>query len=36
MRVIPTRIHGVLDYLMGIVLIAAPWVLDFADGGPEQ
>jgi hypothetical protein len=36
MRVIPTRIHGVIDYLMGIVLIAAPWVLGFADGGPEQ
>src|SRR5688572_26003589 len=36
MRVIPTRVHGVIDYLMGIVLIAAPWVLDFADGGPEQ
>jgi hypothetical protein len=36
MRIIPTRIHGVLDYLMGVVLIAAPWLLDFADGGPEQ
>jgi hypothetical protein len=36
MRVIPTRVHGVIDYVMGLVLIAAPWVLDFADGGPEQ
>ena len=36
MRVIPTRIHGYLDYLMGVVLIAAPWILDFDDGGPEQ
>lgn len=36
MRIIPTRIHGILDYLLGIVLIAAPWVLDFADGGAEQ
>ena len=35
MRIIPTRVHGVLDYLMGVVLIAAPWVLGFADGGPE-
>jgi hypothetical protein len=24
MRVIPTRIHGVLDYLVGVLLIAAP------------
>lgn len=31
MRFISTRVHGVLDYLMGIVLIAAPWMLGFAD-----
>lgn len=36
MRVIPTRIHGVIDYLMGAILIAAPWILGFADGGAEQ
>ena len=35
MRIIPTRIHGVIDYLMGVVLIAAPWVLGFAEGGAE-
>ncbi len=33
---IPTRVHGVLDYLMGVLLIAAPWLLGFATGGPEQ
>lgn len=33
---IPTRIHGVLDYVMGALLIAAPWLLGFANGGPEQ
>ena len=33
MRFIPTRIHGVLDYLVGIVLIIAPWVLGFGDEG---
>lgn len=32
---IPTRIHGVLDYLIGAVLIAAPWIFGFANAGPE-
>ncbi|MCG6116119.1 MAG: SPW repeat protein [Mesorhizobium sp.] len=32
MRFIPTKIHGVLDYLTGIILILAPWLLGFADG----
>jgi hypothetical protein len=36
MRVIPTRTHGILDYLLGAILIVAPWLLGFADGGPEQ
>lgn len=35
MRFIPTKVHGVLDYLMGILLIAAPWLFDFARGGAE-
>lgn len=33
MRVIPTRIHGILDYLMGALLIVAPWLFGFADEG---
>ena len=36
MRVIPTRVHGILDYLMGLVLIASPWIFGFADGGARQ
>lgn len=32
---LPTRIHGVLDYLLGAALIAAPWLLGFAAGGAE-
>lgn len=36
MRFIPTRVHGILDYSMGLILIAAPWILDFADGGAKQ
>jgi hypothetical protein len=35
MRFISTRFHGVLDYLVGILLIAAPWLFDFAQGGAE-
>lgn len=35
MRFIPTRIHGYIDYLMGVLLIAAPWLLGFAAGGAE-
>lgn len=31
MRLIPTKIHGVLDYLSGALLIASPWLFDFAD-----
>jgi hypothetical protein len=30
-RVIPTNVHGVLDYVVGIALIAAPWIFGFAD-----
>lgn len=29
-RFIPTSVHGVLDYLVGIALIAAPWLFGFA------
>ena len=31
MRVLPTRIHGVVDYLWGLTLLAVPWALGFAD-----
>ena len=36
MRFVPTRIHGIVDWLMGSLLIAAPWLLGFARGGPES
>lgn len=35
MRFLSTRVHGYMDYLMGALLIAAPWLLDFDRGGAE-
>lgn len=35
MRVINTRMHGYMDYIMGILLIASPWIFDFYAGGAE-
>ncbi|WP_207423367.1 SPW repeat protein [Desertivirga brevis] len=31
MRFISRKAHAVLDYMAGIILIAAPWILGFAD-----
>ncbi len=36
MRFIPTRVHGAIDYLTGFALLAAPFVLGFANGGAAQ
>jgi hypothetical protein len=33
MRFIPTRLHAPLDYIVGVVLIAAPWIFQFSDIG---
>ena len=33
MRFIPTRYHAPLDYIVGAVLIAAPWIFQFSDVG---
>ncbi len=35
MRIIPTRVHGLLDYSMGALLIVAPWLFGFNRGGAE-
>lgn len=35
MRIIPTRIHGMLDYLSGLLVAASPWIFGFADGGAK-
>ena len=31
MRFIPTRFHGILDYIVGPLLIASPWLLGFSE-----
>jgi drug/metabolite transporter (DMT)-like permease len=31
MRFIPTKLHGFLDYIVGVALIAAPWIFQFSD-----
>ncbi|GGG26855.1 hypothetical protein GCM10010964_13450 [Caldovatus sediminis] len=36
MRFVTTRTHGVIDYVIGVVLILAPWLLGFANGGAAQ
>jgi hypothetical protein len=35
MKLLSTRAHGIMDYLVGALLIAAPFVLDFDRGGAE-
>jgi hypothetical protein len=35
MRFIPTKIHGILDYLVAIVLMSAPWLFNFDRGEAE-
>jgi hypothetical protein len=35
MKIISTKVHGVLDYMMGILLVASPWIFGFADNGMQ-
>lgn len=35
MRFIGTKAHGYMDYLVGLLLIAAPWLFNFDRGGAE-
>jgi hypothetical protein len=36
MRIISTRVHGIMDYAMGVLLLASPYLFDFATGGIKQ
>jgi hypothetical protein len=33
---IPRNVHGVLDYIVGLLLAASPWLFGFADGTAAQ
>jgi len=33
MRFIPTKFHAPLDYIVGAVLIAGPWLFQYSDSG---
>jgi len=35
MRFVPTRIHGIADWLLGALLIALPWILGLDRSGAE-
>lgn len=35
MKIISTKVHGVLDYMMGVFLIASPWIFGFAYTGMQ-
>lgn len=35
MRFIPTRVHGILDWLLGAVLAASPWIIGLDPSHPE-
>ena len=34
MRVVPTSVHGVVDYVWSLLLLSSPWVLGYADASP--
>jgi hypothetical protein len=35
MNIISRKTHGLLDYVMGVILIASPWLFGFYNGGIE-
>lgn len=36
MRLLPTKIHGIVDYIAGVFFILSPWLFGFANGESAQ
>jgi hypothetical protein len=36
MRLVNTKAHGIFDYLMGLTLLACPYIFDFSKNGAPQ
>lgn len=36
MDIISVRAHGVIDYIVAVLLVVAPFILGFANGGPAM
>jgi hypothetical protein len=36
MRIIPTRVHAMLDYVVGALLVVSPWLFGFSDVGTAK
>ncbi len=36
MKLISTKTHALTDYIIGLMLIASPWIFNFATQGPEM
>ena len=34
-RFLPTRVHGIVDYVTGSILAASPWLLNYEEEGAE-
>jgi hypothetical protein len=36
MKILSTKVHGAVDYIVSLLLIVAPWLFGFARGGAEM
>lgn len=36
MKIIRTKIHGIIDYFIGVAIMGSPWLFGYHTGGPEM